>query len=627
MFDDREKNMIVQLAAQLTGGVQFGDSKQNAIVTNVERRMRELKIHSLKDYLSLAEKDTAEHGHLISALTIHTTSWFRENPHFVILQEILLESLEPLETFKVWSAACSTGEEAYSVALLLEEFRRNHPKFDYQILGTDIDPVSIGVASRGIYSEKQINFHLSRYQNHLLFGSERTQGLFTLSKEIRNRCRFRVHDLRSNDRLAEGPFHMVLCRNVLIYLSPSGVQQVVHHLASNVRSNGHLFVGHSESIQISDLGFSQRGHSVYKKTVQPQARSAAQPQSQSSPIRRRTILVIEKEARTKLSLEKDLSNLGFHPIFAEPKELGSKTFFEQNYDLILIPIIKKNGDHSLIKRIRERGIKTPIAIFEDSKAVNVSDVIETLSEGAQEYIDKGTLKTHPSRVKQSFLELILGGSNALQNAIGQSEKNVTQLKSVPIDRPELILVGASTGGPQALSRVFGRLPANCPPVLVTQHISARFARPLAERLARESGLELANLSESQVLRPGHLYMPFQDEHIGLKRDDKLIFVTRIDRPPVNSHRPSVDVMFESALDLPIHRMAILLTGMGKDGAANMLRLKQQGVFCVAQSESDCAVYGMPRAAIEMGAADFVGDLDEIRTLLLNSLKLVNKKAV
>ena len=175
MLSDSDKNHIYKLVEELTGASRSGESGQETLVVNVERRMQQLNLTQLVDYLRVVSTDPVEFMNLLNMLTIHTTSWFRENPHFVAFQEILLEVVKKNEVFKVWCAACSTGEEVYSFALMLEEFRKVHPKFDYRILGTDIDAVSLRTAEQAVYPKKQINFHVSRYKDHILEGTGATE--------------------------------------------------------------------------------------------------------------------------------------------------------------------------------------------------------------------------------------------------------------------------------------------------------------------------------------------------------------------------------------------------------------------------------------------------------------------
>lgn len=617
-FDDKDKQLLSKLAENLTGGNQTGDTRQNSLASNVERRMREIGVETLYEYLELVETDSSELGNLISALTIHTTSWFRENPHFVAFQEVLLQALDRNEVFTVWCAACSTGEEAYSCAIVLEEFRRVHPKFEYRVVGTDIDPISIATAQKAIYSERYMNFLLSRYKRHLMFGSGKTEGHFTLTKEIRSRCTFRVADLRSGTPQPDGPFDVAICRNVLIYFTPASVDHIVKNVVSNLKTDGHLFLGHSESIVANDFGVDQRGHSVFcrKKTTGKKIEKTSAPASNSPPI----ILTIDDSAAVRQVLKKQFTAMGFESKTVSSAREASAFLKTNRVDLITLDLQMPdmNGD-SWLEAERRAGLVTPVIIVSDVHSADAKAVVQILARGAQEYIEKESLVANAAKLKETFLELIRGSDT----------KPVTNLKPhlrTPTIRPDVIMIGASTGGPQAFMKILAKLPPNSPPVLITQHISPKFTLPLAERLAAVSGLKLGDSTQDAPLLPGHLYLAYDDCHIGVSEVEgrPAVHISKSDR--INGHRPSVDFMFNSLKSSSLSVLAILLTGMGRDGAQGLRALKERGAFCAAQSEEDSVVYGMPRAAIALEATHFVGNLDDIKKLLHDSINLTYKNA-
>jgi two-component system chemotaxis response regulator CheB len=170
-------------------------------------------------------------------------------------------------------------------------------------------------------------------------------------------------------------------------------------------------------------------------------------------------------------------------------------------------------------------------------------------------------------------------------------------------RNSLILIGASTGGPQAIESVIARLPANAPPVVIAQHMPAPFTRSFAERLDGLGPLRVSEAIDGELLLPGHAYVAPGDYHLlvvphGLKLETRLS--TGI---PVHHQRPAVDVLFHSAARLKgTAIVAALLTGMGEDGADGMLALREAGAETIAEDERSCVVFGMPREAIMRGAA-------------------------
>lgn len=609
MLTASERSLLLKLVEELTGGTQTAHSRHENLVTNVERRMQTLGLQRLNDYLQHVRNQPKEMTFLISALTIHTTSWFRENPHFVAFQELLLDALDKNEVFKVWCAACSTGEEVYSFALQLEEFRRVHPKFDYRILGTDIDAVSLAVAERAIYSKRNMDFHVLRYKAHILEGSGKTADYFTLSKEIRDRVTFRQHDLRQAVTQKDGPFNICICRNVLIYFSPSTVGQVITNLLMNVRPDGYLMLGHSESVNGADFGLTQLGHSVYtRKRADDERRLAT----------RYRVLCLDDSATTRKFLERSFADMGFECVtFATGSEATAYLNFN-DVDLITVDLRMPDVDgDKWVQRERAEGLKTPVVVISDVHAGEAKDVLDLLSMGVQHYVEKDALRADPKKFKEIFLELVRKGAS-------RSSPVVKAGGSRPTFSPDLIMIGASTGGPQALVRLLERMPANTPPIMITQHISPKFVRPLAERLADVSGLKLAPARHGVPMEPGHIYMAFDDHHIAVAQENGRFVFQTSNAGPFNGHRPSVDFMFNSALGLNGQVMAILLTGMGRDGALGLRFLRKEGAFCVAQSEEDCVVYGMPKEAIEREAADYIGNCEQIRELILDSMNLKKK---
>jgi two-component system chemotaxis response regulator CheB len=192
----------------------------------------------------------------------------------------------------------------------------------------------------------------------------------------------------------------------------------------------------------------------------------------------------------------------------------------------------------------------------------------------------------------------------------------------PYSGRELWAIGASTGGTEAIREVLEQLPANSPPVLVVQHMPAGFTRSFAERLNRTSPLAVSEAVDGEPLMQGHAYIAPGDQHLKVERRGSH-YIARLDSgPEVNRHRPSVDVLFYSvAQQAGRQARAALLTGMGKDGAAGLLALREAGAFTLAQDEASSIVFGMPREAILIGAAREVAPLDQVPSRLSSRLSL------
>ncbi|NBO17626.1 MAG: chemotaxis response regulator protein-glutamate methylesterase [Proteobacteria bacterium] len=171
-------------------------------------------------------------------------------------------------------------------------------------------------------------------------------------------------------------------------------------------------------------------------------------------------------------------------------------------------------------------------------------------------------------------------------------------------RRQLIAIGASTGGVEALRDLLCYLPANMPPIVITQHMPELFTASFARRLDALVAPTVQEAQDGQRIEPGHVYIAPGNRHLEVVLRMGQIFCRVTEGPLVSGHKPSVDVMFQSvALLVNWRRVGVLLTGMGHDGAQGLLALRQSGSRTLGQSESSCVVYGMPRAAMQAGAVE------------------------
>ncbi|MBZ9556947.1 MULTISPECIES: chemotaxis response regulator protein-glutamate methylesterase [Modicisalibacter] len=194
------------------------------------------------------------------------------------------------------------------------------------------------------------------------------------------------------------------------------------------------------------------------------------------------------------------------------------------------------------------------------------------------------------------------------------------LKAPLISSEKLIIIGASTGGTEAIRNVLEPLPANTPAILITQHMPGGFTRSFAERLDRICRISVKEAEDGERVLPGHAYIAPGDRHLKLARSGANYVVRLDDGDPVNRHRPSVDVLFHSAAqNAGRNAIGVILTGMGKDGAAGLLEMRQAGAHTLAQTEATCVVYGMPREAVALGGAVESVDLDQMAARIMNQV--------
>jgi len=210
-----------------------------------------------------------------------------------------------------------------------------------------------------------------------------------------------------------------------------------------------------------------------------------------------------------------------------------------------------------------------------------------------------------------------------RNSAARPETRAAQPSAMPPPRPpsarragfgacDLIAIGASTGGVGALSEVLEHLPPNTPPIIITQHMPALFTSRFAARLNNVLPHGVSEATDGEVLRPGEIRIAPGERHITVVRGGNGIAISFDDSGAISGHKPSVDVMFNSVSTvLGARAMGVILTGMGRDGAAGLRAMHNAGAFCIGQNEESCVVYGMPRAARELGAVDEELDLKHI----------------
>jgi chemotaxis methyl-accepting protein methylase len=261
-FSQAEKEQIFALAENITGNCQQGSYRRDVIIANVLRRVSFKKEKSLQSYLDFAISDDQEFSYLVSALTIHTTEWFREQNHFQMFHKMLGEELKKFSKLKILSAGCSTGEEVYSFALVGEAFRKATPRFDYDISAFDIDPVSVEIAKKASYENEDLKKIPENY-HPFLHAFSQDDG-FSFRSTIKHRCHFYTDNLMRMQHTHK-KYDVIICRNVLIYFTPDNVKSILKSLLEKLSTGGVLIIGHSDSLNPKEFGLKSFGNSVFQK--------------------------------------------------------------------------------------------------------------------------------------------------------------------------------------------------------------------------------------------------------------------------------------------------------------------------------------------------------------------------
>jgi len=199
---------------------------------------------------------------------------------------------------------------------------------------------------------------------------------------------------------------------------------------------------------------------------------------------------------------------------------------------------------------------------------------------------------------------------------------VTSLASVGrLSTEKIIFIGASTGGTEATKDVLMALPSDCPAVVITQHMPSGFTANYAKRLDSLCKIGVKEAADGERILPGHAYIAPGGMHFSVERSGANYIARVRDGEPVNRHKPSVEVLFKSAVRcVGPNAIGIMLTGMGADGALAMREMRDAGAYCVAQDEASCVVYGMPREAVNAGAVHEILPLNKIAAHVLDHLR-------
>lgn len=192
------------------------------------------------------------------------------------------------------------------------------------------------------------------------------------------------------------------------------------------------------------------------------------------------------------------------------------------------------------------------------------------------------------------------------------------VKGSPVDTPAIVVMGASTGGTEAIRAILQSMPVTCPPILIVQHIPENFARLFADRLDGYCDIAVKQAEDGEPILPGHAYIAPGEIHLTIRSvGAQRHCVELVQAGPVNLHRPSIDVLFRSAAKcVGSGAIGVILSGMGKDGPAGLLEMKRSGARTLAQDEQTSVVFGMARDAIQLGAVDEILPLDAIGARLL-----------
>jgi chemotaxis protein methyltransferase CheR len=227
------------------------DKKEVLVSARLSKKMREMDFASFEDYYNFVQKDASGQAltEMVDVLTTNHTSFFREPQHFDFLSRVIIPNFDKVGMNRIWSAACSTGEEPYSIAFTLTEALGAKAASAAQILATDISTRVLSHASKGLYEQDRFaQVPVDRLRKHVLKGTGSSDGFYLVKKENRQLIEFQRLNLMEDFSQKVGKFAAIFCRNVMIYFDQPTMEHLVNRLAAQLEVGGHLLIGHSESL-------------------------------------------------------------------------------------------------------------------------------------------------------------------------------------------------------------------------------------------------------------------------------------------------------------------------------------------------------------------------------------------
>jgi len=291
-----------------------------------------------------------------------------------------------------------------------------------------------------------------------------------------------------------------------------------------------------------------------------------------------------------------------------------------NPDVITLDVEMPKMDGLTFLEKLMRGRPMPVVMVSSLTEAGCQTTLRALELGAVDFITKpkidlqegmeGQAQDLIAKIKAAALAKVRGGKPAGPSTAPRATPLTSSAMIKTTDM--IIAIGSSTGGTEAVKDVLEVLPPNTPPIIITQHMPERFTKSWADRMNQLCRISVKEAQDGDSVLPGHALVAPGNYHMTLVRNGARYSVHIDQNPPVNRHRPSVDVMFDSvARYAGGNSVGVILTGMGGDGAKGMLAMKQAGAYTIAQDEASCVVFGMPKEAIKLGGVDKILPLTDI----------------
>ncbi len=545
-------------------------------------------------------------------LTINETYFFREPKHFDALRELLPDLAVLQRPVRILSAGCSSGEEAYSLAMTAAEVLGplGHP---FEVLGVDFDGEALERAQQACY--RQWSFRdqgMERARPHV----EQRGELWCVRETIRRHVRFEQINLV--ERVPAGPFAVIFCRNTLMYFTAEHRHELVHRFVEALLPGGIFVIGSAETLErLPDKleRVAMAGAYLYRKQVRGGTERTLR---QGEPV---PVLLISFSPMTRVALRQALRLLPEVELVGEVRTLEElQTRLAPGEPVVLLVDALVNGavlealphlsDWPLVVAAGP-GVRIP----RNLPTVSVPEIVpgavrRVASDLGSALVQAGVrLQKRPSvsGVERSATEVVRPRTTTETVGVRANGRRMTSPLAEPLRRPaeRLLLIGSSTGGPAVVSELVATLPTGLGlGILVVQHMPPNFTRSFAERLARVGQYAAREAEDGELVVADTVLVAPGGRNVLLTRAGRLQVV-----PPEQGdiYVPNVNRAFASVAmaGWGPRTMAVILTGMGDDGASGMAQLQAAGAYTLVQRPEEAVVSGMIEAALARGGVQKV----------------------
>lgn len=450
-------------------GIQLGEKQKTMVESRLKNRMLDLKIKEFQDYyIFFSSHENNEVQKLVSLLTTHHTYFFREFSHFEYIEFKLMPQLIDLarkrndKTIKIWSAACSRGQEVYSLAMFLDEvLKRVAPDIKFKIYGSDIDPESVKIAQNGVYPYENIKSIPLKYAGqNWVRGTGEISDFAKFKKPLRDQVAFGVTNLFDIKNLPYEKFDVIFCRNVFIYFTTDQIKEITNNILKKMEPSGYFFIGISESLHGLNLAVDNKGPSIYSHKGAPanNVKSAMVPSSMSdkktnsavsSPTLNKNIpplittespsalsfsmpeklkVLCVDDSSTILSLLKKLltAEFGFEVVATASNGLeAAEALKKHQVDLVTLDIHmpEQTGIEYLQKNYNSS--HPPVVMVTSVSRENSELALQALELGASDFIEKPSLQVITERADEIRMKLKCAFTNKQLN-FSKKDLNLTK---------------------------------------------------------------------------------------------------------------------------------------------------------------------------------------------------------